>query len=249
MQFICDCCEKSYEAKQSEKTFAHSFCSRECYHQWRSNKSIYNKGEKEKGYTKYFRLIWGGAGIGRQDPFTARKVGKIYEEIAVNMILPKEGFTDIINLSACSNQFYIDFIATKDGVKVLIDATIKYKAHIPQKVFLAKSLGMPLYILHISPRDTEIYYLVKIPYTQTTSKVPNHIFHEIKERCGIVYDKSPDPTYQTGTRVERIIKLCKQCGATMEVPKWLENRKQFCSKQCQGKFYIKSHLKQYMVDQ
>lgn len=86
--------------------------------------------------------------------------------------LPKEGFSDIFDLSAMSNQFFIDFVATYRRRRVLVDATVKLKAYIPEKVRLARALRMPLFIMHIAPGRRGLYYLNEVPEDLVVSRVP-----------------------------------------------------------------------------
>lgn len=87
-------------------------------------------------------------------------------------ILPALGFSQISDMSECSNQFYVDFVATKDGKRVLIDATVKLKAYVPKKAQLALALEMDLYILHVSPKNEKMFVLNKMPVNRVVSRVP-----------------------------------------------------------------------------
>ncbi len=97
--------------------------------------------------------------------------------------MPKEGFTKIVNFSACSNQFFVDFAATRGEQRILLDVTTKFKAHVPFKVRLARSLEMPLYILHVSPKDPTVYFLSEMSKNKSISRVPMGFFYKLEGTC------------------------------------------------------------------
>lgn len=113
---------------------------------------------------------------------TARPYGKAAEKRAVDHVLPGLGFTDIVNFSNMSNQFFVDFVATYQGKRVLVDATIKMKAYIPEKVKLADALRMPLYILHLSAIYDDVFWLHKAPVGAKCLTVPAKYIRDLESR-------------------------------------------------------------------
>lgn len=214
--YTCARCGKEFRRRSSGRQARPQFCSQKCYHAWRyeSNPAnAFDQGARKREYEAYKRALWGGSGKGANEvgPW-ARPFGAKYEEIAVQQILPHEGFTEVDNRSAHSSMFFIDFVATDcRGQRVLIDATTKWSAYVPQKVQLARSLRMPLYILHISPANPLNYCLTRLKEGQVTSKVPMAFFHKVHQSLGCPIPDWPDETYHNlhtisrgGTEIERL---------------------------------------------
>jgi hypothetical protein len=88
--------------------------------------------------------------------------GRQAELLAIQFYLPREGFTEIDDFSNSSNQFYVDFIATYKDRRVLVDATVKLKAWVPEKSALALSLRMPLYVIHVSLIHENLYFINEV---------------------------------------------------------------------------------------
>lgn len=148
----------------------HSFCGNDCYDLWRRDERL--RFEKEQ--LAFRREVWGTAAFERRAPQGkyARQVGRQAEIVARDRILPAIGFSEIEDLSGMSNQFFIDFVATYGGLRVLVDATIKLKAYVPEKSRLALALRMPLYILHVSPKSEDLYYLNSLAPGRVVCRVP-----------------------------------------------------------------------------
>ena len=150
---ICEICNTPVTKKSSDilnhrtgRPWKHKFCSRLCYNRWRANRH----NEIKQDWLKFQRDVWGTIPLGQFEVCHARGYGRKAEFLARDVYLPAEGFTEISDMSGLSNQFYIDFIATYNGQRVLVDATVKLKAYIPEKILLARALRMPLYMIHVS---------------------------------------------------------------------------------------------------
>ena len=170
---ICEQCGASFTRRPSEKTpngrpWKHSFCGRVCYTRWRADRHLLVKAE----WLRFQREVWGTAPFGQRDPAGARQYARKYEVIARDVLLPERGFSDIDDLTATSNQFFVDFIATHAGRRVLVDATVKLKAYIPDKSRLAMALRMPLFIVHVSPKHPNIYHINEVAEGRVISRVP-----------------------------------------------------------------------------
>jgi hypothetical protein len=95
--------------------------------------------------------LWGAS-----SPETARKA----EELAFNAILPKIGFTEVLDATRIRRSIPFDF-ATYEGERVLIDVTTgisKSNQHHRSALSLASALRMGLYILFVKP-DLTAYAL------------------------------------------------------------------------------------------
>lgn len=150
------------------RPWKHRFCDRHCYARWRAGRHLALKSD----WLRIQREVWGTSEIGRREVGKSREVGRRAEVLARDTILPSLGFTEITDMSGLSNQFYVDFVATLDGRRVLVDATIKLKGHIPEKVTLATALRMPLYILHVSPSTDGLFWLNGPITNAAVSRVP-----------------------------------------------------------------------------
>ena len=198
-QFTCTYCGATFMSKSSSRLAEHTFCSMAHYHAWRIEQNPANRFDRDarlREYDTYKRLLWGGSGKKAKEVGAwAKPFGARFEDYAETRILPREHFTQIDNWSNRSNQFLIDFVATRDELRVLVDVTTKWSAYIPQKTALARSLRMPLYILHVSPANPDVYWLVEVSHYSKVSKVPMRFFHQLYEASGLALEGWPDKNY------------------------------------------------------
>ncbi len=169
----CHQCGKTVEKPACEvapkgRAWKHPFCDAQCYAQWRAKRHLLFKAN----WLRLQREVWGTTEHGPGRVRGARQTGRAAEILARDMYLPAEGFTEIDDFKALSNQFFVDFIATYGGRRVLVDATIKLKAYLPHKARLAASLRMPLYIIHVAPARIGLYYLHQIAPGRIVCRVP-----------------------------------------------------------------------------
>jgi len=116
----------------------------------------------------------------------SKAFGRQGEILARDRHLPTEDFTEIVDFAGHSNQFFIDFIATYQSERVLVDATIKLKAYIPAKIYLAKALQMRLFVIHVSLADASLYYLHEVPLlSNTTVRVPAAFIRKLAAERGL----------------------------------------------------------------
>ena len=127
--------------------------------------------ECKRRWLHFQRQVWGTSELKRFDVARSKPIGRVAEVLARDQFLPANGFTNIDDFSGYSNGFFCDFVATKDGKRVLVDATVKLKAYIPHKVKMAKSLGMVLFIIHVSPLG-KLYHINKMEPDRTVCRVP-----------------------------------------------------------------------------
>lgn len=184
MKVTCIRCGKEVSRKPSSVGAGNRFCTKTCYYAWQSERSRFSGYEdaRRTQYHEFKRKLWGGSGHGHNQIAGkwAGKFGRRFERIAEQRIFPREGFTEIVNLTACSNQFFVDFVVTRKMQRVLVDVTTKFKAYVPSKVRLARALRMPLYILHVSPKDPAVYFLSKMTKNKTVSRVPMAFFYGLE---------------------------------------------------------------------
>lgn len=144
------------------------------------------------------------------------------------------GFSEVVDCSEMSTGFFVDFIATYQAQRVLVDVTIKMDARAEHKIPMARALGMRLFYIHIPPAHPEEYYFHEIDVAnRTTVKVPLRHIHGMYSRLGVTFEKPADSTlYNRSTTV--VAKPCAYCGQTM-----LQNAGRqhirYCSLSCRGK--------------
>ncbi len=82
------------------------------------------------------------------------------ENIALDRILPRLGFTDLYHASSVNRFVPFDVVATRKGERVLIDVTTCVSKSLRKKpeLSIAEALRMPLYILFVKP-DLSKYQL------------------------------------------------------------------------------------------
>lgn len=160
-RLVCHTCGVGIRKKPSDaksrtgRPYKHTFCDAACYARWRADRHNASK----RDWLRIQREVWGTTEAGRFEVGLAKHHGRRAEVLAKDRILPFLGFSEIDDLSGYSNQFFVDFIATYRASRVLVDATIKLKAYVPEKLRIAAALRMPLYILHISIKSDDIYWL------------------------------------------------------------------------------------------
>jgi len=129
---------------------------------WKQYRRNYNEKVKE---------LWGRTDVGYQNIKEAVKWGRKGEQYALS-VMPSLGFSNISDYANRNNQFFIDFIATYNGKRVLVDATIKHSAYIPEKIKLARDLDIPLYILFVSPNFDKHYLRLVEDKHHSVIKIP-----------------------------------------------------------------------------
>lgn len=166
--------KKPSEAAPKGRPWKHAFCDASCHNKWRADQ---HNATKRK-WLIFQREVWGTTEIERFEVGKSKAVGRIAEINALSSILPNLGFSEIDDFSNYSNQFFVDFIATYNGERVLVDSTIKLKAYIPEKAYLARSLRMRLFILHVSLKNPNLYWLNEVPDGRVVVRVPAQYLRE-----------------------------------------------------------------------
>ena len=178
-----------------------------------------DKKARRQEKLSYLRSFWGSSGLKQGEVGTrASKVGRSFEQRAL-LTLEKLGFSDVEWVSARIQSFPFDFIATKDGERVLADATVKIRCRSHTKLWLAKSLGMRLFILHVSPAHEDLHYLQE-PKTGCFG-IPSSFFHSLAIR---------GPSYRDTVRMKHETP-CAICGNPVLSGSGSRARK-YCSKDC-----------------
>lgn len=193
MEFTCAQCGKPFEKRPSARRTngrprKHTFCTDGCYDRWRADQHLATKSK----WLSFQREVWGSTELARHDVGRAKAIGRKAEVLARDELLPREGFTEIVDLSNLSNQFFIDFVATFRGARVLVDATIKLKAYVPDKARLAEALRMPLFIIHVAPKGG-LYFLHPKPLSQGASvcRIPAAFIRQVAEKQGFISAEAP----------------------------------------------------------
>lgn len=172
------------EGSRTGRPWKRHYCSRACYNQERA---IEYRAIKRR-WDHFQREVWGTTSLKRMDVGKCMSFGRKGEVLARDKHLPAEGFTDIVDFAGLTNQFFIDFIATYNGERVLVDATIKINAYIPKKIKLARALGMRLFIIHVSIIDTSLYFLREVPkLSNSVVKVPAGFIRKVATDRGLDY--------------------------------------------------------------
>jgi len=114
------------------------------------------KTQSERRCKEKKRLLWGFTGY-KNSGIKLRDSGRPFEAIGTE-VLSQLGFNDVWFGCEKNRGFLVDFIATYDNKRVLIDVTSGIRKNIKFKSELARALKMPLFILFISP-DFSKYFL------------------------------------------------------------------------------------------
>jgi hypothetical protein len=180
-----------------------------------------------KSWVQFERFIrdevWGRA-VGRLvTPQESYEAGRIFEEYAVDHILPHEGYEDIIWLSKNSRSFPIDVVATSNGKRILIEVSSDVGKPMAKKMWFVTAMQMPVQILHIAPKDRSIYFIQSILTPGLYSNVPASFLHGLAVKKGIKHEYLSDKCF-----------TCEVCGARFT--KFGNTPRKVCSDNCKRRF-------------
>lgn len=119
--------------------------------------------ERNKQYRAAVNAAWGTVGyLNHTDPLVVRS-----EEHIANVVLPAEGFVDIVPTRPWTAYFPADILARKDGVSYLVEVTLQPERKIPPKVWpVLRFFNARFLVVHITA-DLSRYYLVEPKPGQT----------------------------------------------------------------------------------
>lgn len=138
------------------------------YQQWKQNRLLLDPEYESRRHKQYrerhleYSLEWGRnyhrkasqLWRGKQeksDLLKNKEKGREGEKLAYAWLI-QQGYENIVHLSKLWGPFPFDFLAEKNGKKLLIDATIDIVKKIkPIKTELAKSLGFESFVLFVRP--------------------------------------------------------------------------------------------------
>jgi hypothetical protein len=133
------------------------YCSKDCLrvaNTARHRRYVEANRESVHRYTHERKIrIWGKSSL---------ELASKAEFVAIERVLPKLGSADIFHASLVNRFFLFDLIATHEGRRVPIDVTAGVSKEVGKdtpKRAIAEALGMPLYVVFISP-DFSKYQLV-----------------------------------------------------------------------------------------
>jgi len=189
-KYTCLQCNKIYEKQyrleeKENKKFCSQVCSRLYFGILAKNREKGRKGKSiERVYHDFRRAVWGSTGLMQGEIEKIKSFDyKKYEEKACNIILPKLGFYDIVDINKIHLGFHFDMMAYINGEKVLIDVTTKFSTNNGQKKKLADLFGFDFYMIFISPIHDDMFYLKKM--VTSTFKIPQSFFHEWAKKLNI----------------------------------------------------------------
>jgi len=105
---------------------------------------------KNRTRVRQYEVSWKHALWGLSSP----RIAKRAEVVAVTSILPKIGFTDLVNVAASRRYVPFDVVGTFGGSRVLVDVTTgcwKGGKYLESASSFAGALGMKLFILFVKP--------------------------------------------------------------------------------------------------
>jgi hypothetical protein len=151
-QTYCEYCGKRFEAKRHD----YRFCSKKCQHKSyvENHKSHYRELRKRENQELKARLhaLWGLGSVGSGQTAFSRRV----EQYVADVVLPKEGFSDILLTRPIASMFpYFDILARKNNEICGIQVTTLPMRKIPSKVKpLVDFLNMRVFVCHVKPDFT-----------------------------------------------------------------------------------------------
>jgi hypothetical protein len=151
--------------------------------------------DKIKKWCKFERWlhgeVWGYAVQSGASPSDKTNAGRTVEQRAVHTILPKEGFSDIFWLSENSHSFPIDAVASRDGQRFLIEITSAVAKKMATKMWFVEAMKMPVLVLHVSPKNNDVYFIQSKLTDGLYSNVPSQFMHGLAVKAGIEHEYIP----------------------------------------------------------
>ena len=129
--------------------------------------------------TKEVRDLWG------------RSLGATYKDIElldIKTILPNEGFNRLTLLSEIATHFQFDISAfDRNDHLCLFEVTTGLHKKVLQKFKITRALGAKLFMLHVSPKLGNQYYLTEISEPKNASLVPNQFVEKLSRNNEVWY--------------------------------------------------------------
>lgn len=176
-EFRCENCGMGFDPYRRQQRF----CSRRCRSQsvQRAPKyKLYNQNR-----ISWLQSVWYGNGdlFGTID---GKNKGHAFELLASESILPRLGFEHTVHLAEIAQNAPFDFIARLDGKKAFVDITTKWQKRVEWKARFAATLEIPLFILHVSPRDPAFFDLVSVAAEARSVRVSISVIRAIAKKYG-----------------------------------------------------------------
>ncbi len=124
---------------------------------------------------KWIQAVWYGRQADLLSTQEGRALGDRIEAIALRRVLPAVGVAVRAQLSVIAPHAPFDFLGVLRGTRIAIDVTAKWQKRVDKKAPMAEAFGLPLYLLHISPRDPGYYFFVEVSPSAKSVRVPMEI--------------------------------------------------------------------------
>lgn len=157
------------------------FCSRVCYD---ARPGVLNDLDRNRERINWIQRVWYGPNPDLFSSVDGMRKGRRFEVLAKNKILPKLGFTEVVDLAAISHCSPVDFVGMRQSKRFLIDATSKWQKRVIGKSAFAAALGFGLYVLVISPRDHSRHALIPVDPKAKSVRVPINLIRQMAEQFG-----------------------------------------------------------------
>ncbi len=161
----CAKCGKPITGKGNRR-----FCSRLCY---AGREGIIGGSARLTRRISWVQRTWYGQERDALALYDAKRVGAEIEAKAALGVLPKMGFSEIVNLAEISHGSPVDFLClTSAGDKAFVEVTRKWQKRVVGKAGFAAAIGFPLFVVFVSPRDARWSIRVLVDPSARSVRVP-----------------------------------------------------------------------------
>jgi hypothetical protein len=126
----------------------------------------------QRSRVRWTQDVWYGRQRDLLDAIDARARGRDMEDIAARSVLPKLGFSNVVHLADILFNSPFDFVADRGSQRVSIDITTKWQKRVDAKAPLSHALGLPLFVVMISPRAPQFFHCVEVRLEAKSVRVP-----------------------------------------------------------------------------
>jgi len=155
----CDVCKRDFVTSGPHQRF----CSRHCFYkdQWTWHKE--EKKQSTRRWKEDVKRKWGATGPLKENSEMVIES----ERYAAEVILPKEGYEQIILTRSFDRSFPVDVFGKKNGVWFGFDVSLCYYSKPrPEKTRLFEWLGIKTAVLFLKP-DKAMYFIKEYDSTKT----------------------------------------------------------------------------------
>lgn len=140
--------------------------------EWTSATGKYDETAYQRSRSRWTSMIWQGRQGDLFPGYEAILKGDKFERIVQRSIFARLAITDVTRLSELAAHAPFDFIGHLADERVAIEVSSKWQKRVGDKERLATALGLPFYLLLVSPRDPGFYFFTPVRAGTLSIRIP-----------------------------------------------------------------------------